>query len=151
MSQDIQDIHNAQLAKAIAIAADAFKGKLDKGGQPYILHCLRVMNGVSQSDPQLMQAAVLHDLIEDCDEWTVDRLRAEGFSYKVCGLIEMLTHEKSEPYQDYIERIGVNPLAREIKLADLRDNTNITRLKGLRPQDFERLEKYHRAYVTLKD
>ncbi len=147
---DTTEKHNAQLAKAIAIAANAFKGKLDKGGQPYILHCLRVMNGIDQSNPQLMQVAVLHDLIEDCPDWTIARLEEEDFSVRVCDLIEMLTHENDEPYDDYIRRISANPLASEVKLADLRDNTNITRLKGLRPQDFERLEKYHRAYVTLK-
>lgn len=143
------EIHNQQLAKAIAIAAEAFKGKLDKGGQPYILHCLRVMAGVDQSDPQLMQVAVLHDLLEDCPDWNYDRPRAEGFGNKVCFLVGLLTHEKAEDYQSYILRIQANPLATAVKLADLRDNTNITRLKGLRPQDFERLEKYHRAYVTL--
>lgn len=144
-----QDYQNQQLAKAIAIASVAFKDKLDKGGQPYILHCLRVMAGVDPSDPQLMQMAVLHDLIEDCPEWNIGRLAREGFTMKVCAVVEMLTRDKAEDYEDYIGRISTNPYATAVKIADLRDNTNITRLKGLRPQDFERLEKYHRAYVTL--
>jgi (p)ppGpp synthase/HD superfamily hydrolase len=145
----MEDIHNTQLEKAIAIAATAFQGKLDKGGQPYILHCLRVMNGVNQSDKEIMQMAVLHDLVEDCPDWTVQRLHEEGFSHKVCSVIELLTHNKIEDYTEYISRISTNPHATEIKLADLRDNTTITRLKDLRPQDFERLKKYHRAYRQL--
>jgi guanosine-3',5'-bis(diphosphate) 3'-pyrophosphohydrolase len=143
------DTQAERLAQAIAIAATAFRFKLDKGGQPYILHCLRVMNGVNQQDPQLMQMAVLHDLIEDCPDWSINQLREKGFSHKVCGVLELLTHEKSVPYADYIEKLSANPYAVEVKLADLRDNSNITRLKGLEAEDFERLEKYHRAYVTL--
>ena len=143
------EAQNVLLAKAIALAATAFQGQLDKGGQPYVMHCLRVMNGVDPSDPQLQQAAVLHDLVEDCPSWTVAGLRAEGFSDRVCGLVALLTHHPQEAYPDYIDRLSADPLARAIKLADLRDNMNLARLKRLRPQDLDRLAKYHRAYVVL--
>lgn len=137
------------LSKAISITAQAFEGKKDKGGKPYILHCLRVMNGVPQNDEELMQIAVMHDLVEDCKEWNEYSLISAGFSVRVVKTIGILTHDKNIPYMDYIKGIALNEDARLVKLADLTDNSNINRLKGLRKKDFDRLEKYHTAYVYL--
>ncbi len=142
------------LAKAIQLAATAFVDKVDKGGQPYILHCLRVMNGVDKSDEELMCAAVLHDLIEDCgDAYSFKDLHNFGFSNRVVRLIMVLTHDKAvdKSYMDYIKNIANHPDAKQVKLADLRDNSDITRLKGLRKKDFDRMERYHQAWVYLKD
>ena len=136
------------LDKAIAIAADAFVGVHDKGGTPYILHCLHVMRKVESLGNEAMIAAVLHDLLEDTN-WTAETLIAEGFSPHTVKIIEMLTHKDGEPYDDYIARISLNPTARTIKMADLRHNSDIHRMKGLRDKDFKRLEKYHKAYATL--
>lgn len=138
------------LDKAISIAAQAFEGKHDKGGQPYILHCLHVMNRVKRLGEQAMIAAVLHDLIEDTD-WTAQALIDEGFDPKTVSLITLLTHGDGEDYMDYIMRISVSPAARLIKMADLRHNSDIHRMKGLREKDFKRLEKYHKAYAFLKE
>ncbi|XZF12733.1 HD domain-containing protein [Chitinophagaceae bacterium MMS25-I14] len=135
------------LAKAIALAAQAFENKTDKSGEPYILHCLRVMNGVAP-DPELMQMAILHDIVEDT-ETSLQDLRDMGFSERVVEGISLLTHRHEQSYDDYIKTISGNKDATTVKLADLRDNTNITRLKSLRPKDLERLEKYHRAYTHL--
>lgn len=140
----------ATLDRAISIAAQAFEGKFDKGGQPYILHCLHVMNRVKRYGDQAMIAAVLHDLIEDTD-WTAERLLEEGFDKQTVSLIVLLTHIDSEDYQDYIMRISNSKIAREIKMADLRHNSDIHRMKGLREKDFERLEKYHKAYSYLRE
>lgn len=137
------------LALAIAITADAFKDTLDKGGQPYILHCLEVMNN-TEGDEDTKCAAVMHDLIEDTD-WTLGQLKAAGFSDKTIGLLYLLTHLKETPYDEYIKAISVNAEATRIKLRDLEHNSNITRLKGLRKKDFDRLEKYHRAYIYLSN
>lgn len=137
------------LAKAIAIAAEAFKNTLDKGGQPYILHCLRVMNN-TQGDECVKCAAVLHDVVEDT-EWTFEMLTREGFSDKTIGILHLITHQKETSYQDYIKAISVSADATNIKLRDLEDNSNITRLKGLRKKDMERLEKYHWAYIYLNN
>lgn len=138
------------LSKAISITAQAFEGKKDKGGKPYILHCLRVMNGVNQEDSELMQIAVMHDLCEDCPkEWNEFSLISAGFSVRVVKTIGILTHDKKIPYDDYIKAIALNEDARQVKLADLRDNSNITRLKGLTKKDFDRLEKYSRSYIYL--
>jgi (p)ppGpp synthase/HD superfamily hydrolase len=137
------------LALAISITSKAFEKTLDKGGQPYILHCLRVMNNV-QGDECVKCASVMHDLIEDTD-WTFEQLTALGFSDKTIGLLHLLTHQKETSYDDYIKAISVSKEAVEIKKRDLEDNCNITRIKGLRKKDFDRLEKYHRAYVYLSN
>jgi len=138
-----------KLALAISITAKAFENVLDKGGQPYVLHCLRVMNNV-QGDECVKCASVMHDLIEDTD-WTFQELTALGFSDKTIGLLHLLTHQKETSYEDYIKAISVSKEATEIKLRDLEDNCNITRIKGLRKKDFDRIEKYHRAYVYLSN
>lgn len=138
------------VSTAIAIAGVAFEHKFDKGGNPYIEHCLSVMNRMPKSDPEIRAAAVLHDLIEDTD-WSFDDLRKEGFSERVIETVRMLTHDHTVSYDDYIRKIRTNDDARRIKLADLEDNSNITRLKGLRAKDFARLEKYCKAYVYLSD
>ena len=139
-----------KLGLAISIAAKAFEGKTDKGGKPYILHCLRVMNSVNQKDEDLMIAAILHDIVEDTD-YTFSDLTVLGFSDRVIGILHLLTHQKSTPYDEYIKAISVSADATAIKLADLRDNSDITRIKGLRKKDIDRIEKYHKSYIYLSN
>lgn len=137
------------LAKAIAITAKAFESKLDKGGKPYILHCLRVMNNVDQNDEELMCIAILHDLIEDCPFMNCNELFRLGFSERIVNGVRLLTHQEEDSYDDYIKAIALNQDARKVKLADLQDNSNINRLKGVGKKDFDRIEKYHKAYLYL--
>jgi (p)ppGpp synthase/HD superfamily hydrolase len=137
-----------KLAVAIAITAEAFKTKLDKGGQPYILHCLRVMNNTN-GDECTKCVAVMHDLIEDTD-YTFDKLLQLGFSGKIVALIKLLTHDRSVTYTDYIASISTSINATRIKLVDLEDNMNITRLQRLTEKDLKRIAKYHEAYCYLK-
>ena len=142
-----------KLAKAIAITADAFRLKLDKGGEPYILHCLHVMNIVgkkTEKDSEMMQIAVMHDLVEDTD-WTLADLESAGFSKRVVAGVAAMTHDPYESYDEYIQVIAKNDDARRIKLVDLKHNSDITRMKGLRDKDFERLKKYHKAFAFLRD
>lgn len=138
------------LAKAIAIASEAFVDKVDKGGKPYILHCLRVMYGVEHLGEEAMIVAALHDLLEDTD-WTADGLVEQGFKRPTVEMIKMMTHPHEEPYEDYIARVALNKITRCVKMADLQDNSNIHRMKGLREKDFARLEKYFKAYAYLKE
>lgn len=138
------------LDKAITLVSKAFEGRKDKGGKYYILHCLHVMFQMDGDDEELMTIAVLHDLIEDTD-YTIDNLRAMGFSERVLKGVDDLTHRKGEPYMDYIRRTAGNPDSREAKKEDLKHNSNIMRMKGLRQKDFLRLEKYFTAYEYLKD
>lgn len=139
------------LARAICIASTEFADKYDKGGRPYILHCLAVMYGVSfYKDDDLMIIAVLHDLVEDT-HWTFEMLRTEGFSERVISALILLTHLDGVEYDDYIRALAINEDATRVKRADLEHNSLIMRMKGLRKKDFDRLEKYHRSYEYLKD
>lgn len=148
MTQQQRNQHK-MLAKAIAIASDAHVKQLDKGGKAYILHPLRVMFDMPQDDPEMLQIAIMHDVTEDSD-WTIEGLRKEGFSERVLAALELLEHG-DEDYDAYIERISTNVDAIRSKLGDLRDNNDITRLKGIREKDFERMKKYHRSYIKLKE
>jgi len=143
------------LDKAISIVAQAFEGKFDKGGQPYILHCLDVMYQMPDDDVDARIIAVGHDLFEDCPEWTPKRFLNEGFTNDQTAGIVVVTHLPNEPYEDYIKRVYLSPVCnyapRRVKKADLKHNSNITRMKGLRAKDFARLEKYHKAYIYLSE
>jgi (p)ppGpp synthase/HD superfamily hydrolase len=137
------------LAKALRIAAAAFEQKFDKGGYPYMLHCLAVMDGVRHRGFHVMTAAVLHDLLEDCPEWTAARMRQEGFSEELVALVELLTRRSGEEYSVYLARLAACSEAKAIKLADLRHNMQLTRLTELTEKSVERLKKYHEAYKLL--
>lgn len=141
------------LGLAIEIIATAFAGKTDKGGKPYILHCLHVMNHVNQNDPELMQIAVMHDLLEDCrDTWDLSKLQELGFSNRVLEALDLLNHLDEWDYLDvYIVNIAKNPDAKAVKREDLKHNSCVTRTKGLREKDVLRLTKYIRAFEYLKD
>lgn len=142
-----------QLAKAISITSVAFEDKLDKGGVPYIMHCLHVMDIIGKKtdkDPEMMSIAVMHDLIEDTG-WTIDALRAAGFSKRVCNGVSAMTHDPQDTYEEYIKYISLNPDARIVKLADLKHNSDPLRMKSLDEKHFIRLEKYHRAYAFLNN
>ena len=130
------------IEKALQIAVRAHEGQIDKDGQPYILHPLRVMNAVE--DEQAKIVAVLHDVIEDTSV-TFEDLRREGFDEVVLTALECLTHRKNEPYADYVVRCKGNVIARQVKLADLEENARPSRAL-LRPDwiepDMTRLRKY---------
>ena len=139
------------LGRAIEIAATAHAGQTDKGGSPYILHPLWVMNRVKHLGEAYMTVAILHDVVEDT-EWTFDMLLNEGFSHSITVPLVLLTHDGTmKSYDDYIKDLSSNSIATAVKMADLEHNSSILRLKGLRKKDFDRLEKYHRAYTYLKD
>ena len=93
-------------------------------------------------------AAVMHDVVEDSD-WTLERLRTEGFSEEVLEAIECLTHKDGESYDDFIERVRTNSVASRVKIADLEDNMNIRRISKLTSGDLQRLEKYHKVWCVL--
>lgn len=136
------------LDKAISITAQAFEGKFDKGGNPYILHCLTVMNAIKHLGEEAMCAAVMHDLVEDTD-YTPKKLIELGFSNEVVTWVDILTHKQTDTYDIYIKSISLSKIATAIKLADLRHNSDILRMKGLRKKDFDRIEKYHRSFMYL--
>ena len=134
------------LERALQIAAEAHAGQIDKAGAPYVLHPLRML--IHMETPEECMAAVLHDVVED-SEWTLDGLRSEGFDQTVVDAVDALTRREGETYDGFIERAGTNPVARRVKLADLEDNLDLSRLAKLGSGDLERLERYHRARQHL--
>ena len=136
----------ATVEDAVSIAARAHRGQKDKAGAPYLLHPLRMM--LRMETEAAMMAAVLHDVVEDT-EWTLERLREAGFNEEVLEAVDCLTHREGESYQEFVERVGTNPIARQVKIADLEDNMNVRRMNQLGPKELERMEKYHRAWRVL--
>ena len=139
-----------QLAKAIEIATTTHSGQFDKGGKPYILHPLHLMTQL-MFDVELAIIAVLHDVIEDSNgKVTLNSLKDEGFSDRVLIALDLLTHKKNDDYITvYIQNISKNYDAIRVKRKDLEHNSDITRLKGLRPKDIERIAKYYEAFTLL--
>ncbi|KMQ72481.1 phosphohydrolase [Chryseobacterium koreense CCUG 49689] len=139
------------LNKAIKIADRAHKGQTDKFGTPYIGHVIRVMNYGKTYDEKIV--GVLHDVIEDCPQITLDYLLQQGFPKEIVFAIECLT--KNPPNQDYTEFVKQtekSPLAVAVKMNDLRDNMDLTRFtKPLTERDYKRLNKYLTAYLYLKE
>src|SRR5205809_806386 len=136
----------ATIERALVIAAQAHEGQKDKGGLPYILHAVRVMMGVTGEDAQTV--AVLHDVVEDTTV-TLDDLRAAGFGPAILEAVRCVTHDKAEPYADYVIRCKANPIARRVKLSDLADNSRLDRSilrKERIDHDMARIRRYMLSY-----
>lgn len=135
--------------KAILLSAQGHLGQRDKGKVAYILHPIRIMMRLRTTDEELMSIAMMHDLVEDNQDFTAERLRVEGFSERVIAALVLLTHHKDVDYFTYIENMAHNLDALLVKREDLRDNSDITRLKGLRQKDFDRMAKYIKAFALV--
>ncbi|MFV0417572.1 MAG: GTP pyrophosphokinase [Dysgonomonas sp.] len=133
---------------AIRIAEDAHSGQSDKAGHPYIAHPMRVMNNVSSIEEKIV--AILHDVMEDTAV-TADDLRKAGIPEQLISELEALTHFSDIEYDEYIKHVSLYGVASTVKLADLKDNMDITRLNEITDKDIERLRKYHRNYLFLKE
>lgn len=140
------------LEDAIALAATHHKGQFDKAGQPYILHPLRVMANLGREASETQRiAAVLHDIVEDC-EVSFEDLREQGFREEVVAAVEALTkrpHEETD-YMAAIRRVAQNEIARRVKIADLTDNLDLSRIAKPTAKDEARLEKYRTALQFLR-
>lgn len=135
------------LENAITLAATAHAGQVDKAGQPYILHPLRVMLQVSE--PHERMAAALHDVVEDT-EVSLEALREQGFPLEVVEAVGTLTKRDGETRLQAAKRAGANPIARMVKIADVSDNLDTRRLKKLTPEDKARLQEYREVLSYLK-
>jgi (p)ppGpp synthase/HD superfamily hydrolase len=133
----------SNLERAIAIAAEAHAGQHDKAGAPYILHPLRVMLRLASNDERVV--AVLHDVCEDCPGWTFDRLRSEGFSEQVLKGLDSVTKRDGETYENFVKCAADDPIGRAVKLADLQDNCDLSRISNPSDRDVARVEKYRKA------
>ena len=142
-------MNSANIDDALSLVASHFRGITDKDGEPYVMHCLRVMMGVTSPDAQLV--ALMHDLVEDTPV-TISDLREHGFSVEVLEALELVTHKDEDSYADYVVRLKENPIAREVKLSDLRDNAGMTRVlyrEEVRERDSKRISRYILSYQFL--
>lgn len=138
------------LGKMLLFATKAHANQFDKGGNPYILHPLKVMHYCKTDDEELMAIALGHDIVEDC-KVTYEELRNEGFTERVIEGIKSLTKVPGESHKDYLDKVMKNSDAVLVKLADLRHNSDIRRLKGLTQKDFDRMKRYAEDYKILND
>ncbi|MEW6049148.1 MAG: GTP pyrophosphokinase [Bacillota bacterium] len=137
----------ALLESAIVLAVGAHRGQKDRAGAPYILHSLRV--GLSFRDPLEVMAGVLHDVVEDGGA-TLEQLRRAGFPADVVEALDALTRRAGETYDDYLVRVKANRLALRVKLADLRDNLDESRIPEPSEDDRQLWEKYRSALQQLE-
>lgn len=136
------------LAKAIEIAASAHSTQKDKGGSPYILHPIRVMMSLNTEEEKIV--GVLHDVVEDSEDWDFDRLREEGFAENIISALKSVTKQSdAENYEAFIERAGRNQIGRNVKIADIKDNLDVTRIGPLKEKDLLRINKYKNALSKL--
>lgn len=142
----VKDNNHLMLSKAIIIATEAHLGQVDKGGEAYILHPLRVMMSLKEYEHKIV--AVLHDVLEDTIVTSED-LRLHGFNENIIEVLIHLTRRKSESYDEFIDRVIKNTIATAVKLADIKDNMDLSRLKNPKEEDYIRLEKYERAKKRL--
>lgn len=138
----------ATLEKAIALASQKHEGQLDKAGKPYILHPLRVMANVETIDEKIV--AILHDVVEDTDVSFLDLL-AMGFEPHIVEAIEALTKQKGESRLAAAYRTSKNIIACKVKLADLDDNMDTSRLSKITSKDIDRLHQYIDVTCLLKN
>ena len=146
MSDMTDNTPSRQLELAILIAYGAHYGQTDKAGQSYIEHPKRVMKAVKTDEEK--QVAILHDAIEDSPV-TAALLRHYGFSDSVIAAVEALTRDEDENYFDFIARVKANPLATTVKIADLQDNMDLSRLPVVTERDLGRQAKYKKAFNIL--
>lgn len=138
------------LAQAIKIAVNAHDGQFDKGGNAYILHPLKVMHYLKSDDEELQAIAVLHDVIEDSDVTYAD-LTENGMTERVVIALRLLTNVPGQTHEEYLSGICSSKDAMKVKLADLRHNSDIRRLKCVTEKDIRRVEKYHKMYLQIKE
>ena len=137
----------ATLDTAVIIAAQAHQGQKDRYGVNYILHPLRVMLRFESETEMIV--AILHDVIEKT-EWTLKKLREQGFNDTVLKAVNLLTRQDEQPYMEYIEKLRGNRIARKVKIADIEDNMNPRRMGTLSDENLEKLARLHKAWIILK-
>lgn len=134
--------------KALKISFNAHKNQVDKSGMPYVFHPFHLAE--QMDDEYSVCVALLHDVVEDTDI-TIEDLRAEGFPKEVINAIELMTHNDSVSYLDYVKAIKNNPIARKVKSADLKHNSDLSRLDKIDDKALERVEKYKKAIEILQE
>lgn len=140
-------IYTENTRKAMNIAYNAHNGQMDKSGVPYIFHPIHLAEQMNTEVECIV--ALLHDVVEDTDI-TFENLEKE-FPIEVIQCLKLLTHDKSVDYIEYVKKIKDNSIARKVKLADLKHNSDRTRLLSITQKDIERYNKYQKAIQILSE
>lgn len=139
--------YSVDVAKAEALARRVHAGAVDKAGAPYIEHPARV--AARLNDPALKVIGWLHDVVEDTDITVADIL-AE-FGKDTAAAVDAVTRRKDESWSDYLARVKADPMATAVKISDLIDNSNLSRLPVVTENDVARQAKYNRALMFLME
>ena len=139
-------IYTSLTKKALQLSFEAHKNQVDKSGMPYVYHPFHLAEQMKTEETVIV--ALLHDVVEDTD-YTLDNIRAMGFPDSVVKALALMTHDKSVPYMDYVAKIKDNPIAKAVKLADLKHNSDLTRLEMVDEKALKRVEKYTEAIELL--
>ena len=139
-------IYTANTKKALKLCFDAHKEQLDKSGLPYVFHPFHLAAQMKSENTTIV--ALLHDVVEDTD-YTFADLEKRGFSKEVIDALKLLTHDPAIPYMEYVSKIKGNAIAKEVKLADLMHNSDVTRLDVVDEKAKKRREKYLKAIELL--
>ena len=140
-------IYTENTKKALKLCFEAHKEQLDKSKMPYVFHPFHLAE--SMDDEKTTIAALLHDIVEDT-EYTFEDLEKMGFESEIIDALKLLTHGENVNYFDYVRKIKENPIAKKVKLADLRHNSNLTRLEDINDEMLSRVEKYKTAIELLE-
>lgn len=141
-------IYTDMTKKAIKLIYEKHKNQYDKAGIPYVLHPLHVAE--QMQDEHRTIVGLLHDIVEDTDV-TFEQLTQMGFPEEVIEALKCLTHKENVDYFDYVKNIGTNPIATDVKIADLEHNSDLTRLNEITDWDLMRVEKYKKCIEYLKN
>lgn len=133
---------------ALKLCFEAHKDQLDKSGMPYVFHPFHLAEQMADENTTIV--ALLHDVIEDT-EYTLDDLRKFGFAEDVLSAISLMTHADDVPYMEYVVKIKTNSIAKAVKLADLKHNSDMSRLDRITQIDEERAKKYKQAIELLEN
>ena len=134
--------------KAMKLCFDAHRDQVDKTGIPYVFHPVHLAE--QMTDELSTVCALLHDVVEDSD-YTFADLEAMGFPRRVIEVLTLLTHEKGVPYMDYVRLIAQDPVAKQVKIADLRHNSDLSRLDSVDEKAIARAKKYAKAMKILTE
>lgn len=141
-------IYTPMTKKAMKLCFSAHRDQVDKSGLPYVFHPFHLAEQMEDEDTTIV--ALLHDVVEDT-EITFADLAQMGFSQQVIGAIQAMTHAEGVPYLEYVDQIKDNPIARRVKLADLRHNSDLSQLDQVDEKALERVKKYQAAIALLKN
>ena len=140
-------IYTPTTEKALKLMFEKHKNQIDKSGIPYVFHPFHVAE--SMDDEVSTTVALLHDIVEDTDV-TIEELSEMGFNKEVTDALQLMTHDKSVEYFEYIKIIATNPIARKVKISDLKHNSDLTRLSEITEKDLKRVEKYKKSIEYLE-